>query len=275
MPRAAWCAECGRNVWLASDGRCQNGHGPESLGVPYDTPDPAAPPVTVESGASLYAPVVPSPVTAAPASVGTGVSSYALTLTPELTKHMGLRSGAFIIDYGLVTACNFAFGVVLAIIAGVLGTYTALPQLRPLAQVMGVAWLFAYFILAEGLWSTTPGKAMLGLRTISSRDGGRITWTQSVTRNLLLVVDLLFVGLVGLATANADEWRQRFGDRKAATVVVKAPRDQAIALDPSRPVDTRPTSQSSTPWLRWVVWGFVVLLAIIVLAGVSIALATM
>ena len=37
MPLAAWCSECGANVWVGPDGRCQNGHAAESLLHEYES----------------------------------------------------------------------------------------------------------------------------------------------------------------------------------------------------------------------------------------------
>ena len=36
MPQAAYCSECGTNVYVRADGRCPNGHGPESLSNHYE-----------------------------------------------------------------------------------------------------------------------------------------------------------------------------------------------------------------------------------------------
>jgi uncharacterized OB-fold protein len=36
MPQAAYCRECGTNVYVRADGRCPDGHGPESLSNYYE-----------------------------------------------------------------------------------------------------------------------------------------------------------------------------------------------------------------------------------------------
>jgi len=43
MPKAAFCSQCGENVYLNDDGTCPKGHGPEALSNSYDAPEP--PPV--------------------------------------------------------------------------------------------------------------------------------------------------------------------------------------------------------------------------------------
>lgn len=42
MPQAAWCSQCGTYVYVQPDGRCQNGHGAESLSHHYEAPEPGA-----------------------------------------------------------------------------------------------------------------------------------------------------------------------------------------------------------------------------------------
>lgn len=49
MTQAAYCSQCGTNVYVTPDGRCPNGHGPEFLSNFYETgeggaPAPEAPP---------------------------------------------------------------------------------------------------------------------------------------------------------------------------------------------------------------------------------------
>ena len=40
MPKAAFCSQCGENVYLSDDGTCPKGHGAESLSDYYDAPEP-------------------------------------------------------------------------------------------------------------------------------------------------------------------------------------------------------------------------------------------
>lgn len=62
MPEAAFCSQCGENVYLTDDGRCPKGHGPESLSQHYDVPAP--PPAdqgSVEEPAPAAVPGTPTP----------------------------------------------------------------------------------------------------------------------------------------------------------------------------------------------------------------------
>ncbi len=37
MPKAGWCAQCGRNAWLAEDGGCVDGHDASFVSNVYET----------------------------------------------------------------------------------------------------------------------------------------------------------------------------------------------------------------------------------------------
>jgi uncharacterized RDD family membrane protein YckC len=61
---------------------------------------------------------------------------------------------------------------------------------------------------------------ILGVRIIS-KDGGQASMAQLVIRWILLIVDDLFLGLVGLFTILLSRYRQRVGDHAAGTLVVR------------------------------------------------------
>ena len=59
MPIAAWCTECGANVWVGPDGRCQNGHAAESLLHEYESSPLPATPLPPQASDSSPRPVRP------------------------------------------------------------------------------------------------------------------------------------------------------------------------------------------------------------------------
>jgi uncharacterized RDD family membrane protein YckC len=65
----------------------------------------------------------------------------------------------------------------------------------------------------------TFGMQLLGLRVIS-KTGGPASMSQLLVRGILLIVDTLFFGLVGLITMVCSRYRQRVGDHAAGTLVV-------------------------------------------------------
>jgi uncharacterized RDD family membrane protein YckC len=79
----------------------------------------------------------------------------------------------------------------------------------------------AYWTVCERLWGMTIGKRLFSIRVVGP-EGGNPTWGQSLTRNLLRVVDAfpyLIPYLVGFVAAEGNDERQRIGDRVAGTRV--------------------------------------------------------
>lgn len=77
-----------------------------------------------------------------------------------------------------------------------------------------------YFIVMEATQGATLGKMALGLRVVKT-DGSPISWSESIIRNILRIVDGLFAYLVGAILIWSSPLRQRLGDRAAHTVVVR------------------------------------------------------
>jgi uncharacterized RDD family membrane protein YckC len=79
-----------------------------------------------------------------------------------------------------------------------------------------------YYIFAEGLTGTTVGKRMVGIRVVDE-DGAELDFGAAVIRNVLRLVDGLFVYLIGAIFAYSSPRGQRIGDRAAHTLVVRRP----------------------------------------------------
>jgi uncharacterized RDD family membrane protein YckC len=77
-----------------------------------------------------------------------------------------------------------------------------------------------YFIVMEATQGATLGKMALGLRVVKT-DGSPISWREAIIRNLLRIIDGLFLYLVGAILIWNSPLRQRLGDRAAGTVVVR------------------------------------------------------
>ena len=108
--------------------------------------------------------------------------------------------------------------IIIGVVAGILGAiFRNSPGLS--GGVTGLLTL-AYFIVLEATQGATLGKMALGLRVVKT-DGSPITWTDSLIRNLLRIIDGLFVYLVGAIFVWTSPLKQRLGDRAAHTVVVK------------------------------------------------------
>lgn len=80
---------------------------------------------------------------------------------------------------------------------------------------------FVYLVAMEATLGATLGKLALGLRVVKKDGTSPIGWPASLVRNVLRIVDGLFVYLVGAILVWRSSTRQRLGDRVAGTVVVK------------------------------------------------------
>jgi uncharacterized RDD family membrane protein YckC len=79
----------------------------------------------------------------------------------------------------------------------------------------------AYFTLLEGSKGQTIGKMITKIKVVAE-DGKPIDMNRSLVRNLLRIIDGLFVYLVGAILVWRSDKKQRLGDKVAKTVVVKA-----------------------------------------------------
>jgi uncharacterized RDD family membrane protein YckC len=84
-----------------------------------------------------------------------------------------------------------------------------------------VVYLWYWVLRPHSSNGQTFGMQLLGLRIIS-KDGGPASMTQYFIRAVLLIIDTIFFGLVGLITMAASRFHQRVGDHAARTLVVAA-----------------------------------------------------
>lgn len=127
-----------------------------------------------------------------------------------------LRIFACLIDYSVIYAFTFymifTFGE-----PNAEGNYSlnGLPALIPIGF-----WL----IMTVGMELTlgaTIGNYLAGLKAIPiQRDSLKLTFSESLKRHLLDLIDMFFFGLVGIITIKNTEKNQRVGDLWAKTIVV-------------------------------------------------------
>ncbi len=127
---------------------------------------------------------------------------------PPQPAPMGPRVGAAVIDIVILI-------VVSGILSGIFGTGGTAPVLLSLIVTFG------YFIGLEAANDgKTVGKMALGLRAVTE-DGQPLTWGTSAGRNILRIIDGLFIYLVGFIIAMTNDRRQRLGDMVAKTIVIR------------------------------------------------------
>jgi uncharacterized RDD family membrane protein YckC len=138
---------------------------------------------------------------------------------------LGIRSVAALIDSVVVSV--LWFGVIETWGTAPTSLDTTVWSTSPDKVVTGLpaflvfAFTAAYWIVPEWLFSVTLGKLLCGLKVVSA-DGKKISFAQSVRRNLLRVVDGFAFYLVGFIAAKLTPLHQRLGDLWANTLVVRA-----------------------------------------------------
>lgn len=141
---------------------------------------------------------------------------------------VGRRAVAKIID-GILIA------VVIGIVGGVLGgammssgdPTAAMGTLTTVQSILGIL-AFLYFVVMEALTGQTIGKMVMGVRVVRA-DGTPISWKEALIRNILIIIDGLFVYLVGAIFIWTSPLKQRLGDKLASTVVVRTGAEVAMA----------------------------------------------
>jgi len=137
---------------------------------------------------------------------------------------------AYLLDLAI---CYGAFAavaiVVLVITLGVSGASATTDSLGAgvgLLLVLAFAIQWVYFAVLESWRGTTPGKAALGLRVLTTT-GRPIGFREAALRNVLRAADALplpssagGLSMAGLASLAVTKHFQRLGDLAAATIVV-------------------------------------------------------
>jgi hypothetical protein len=111
-------------------------------------------------------------------------------------------------------------------------------ELSPVPSLLALGLALALLVVVQGLTSLTPGKALLGIRTVGE-DGRPPGIRRALGRWLLLIVDTApwFLPLVGLITVLTTVGHRRVGDMAAKTYVVsRADAGQPIVV-PGMPVE--------------------------------------
>lgn len=154
----------------------------------------------------------------------TGSATH-LSTQPDRTAVVARRVAQFIIDY-LITA---------VVIGGALSLFLFADTDRDGGvEPNGLFWLITAACIAIALgwslwvWVFRPvraggrsyGMQLLGIH-VERVDGQELTAGTMALRWLLLIVDSLVSGLVGLVTMVATERHQRVGDLVARTIVVR------------------------------------------------------
>jgi uncharacterized RDD family membrane protein YckC len=127
-----------------------------------------------------------------------------------------VRGPAFLID-------TFLVSVFAALILGGQATLTKVVLVTLAAE-------FVYFSVSEGVFGTTLGKRLFGLRVVRAADGRPCGPLAAVVRTLLRLVDNILFSVPGITAIISSPRRQRLGDRAAKTLVVSEVPEQLVKV---------------------------------------------
>ena len=151
------------------------------------------------------------------ADLGAGESAAA----PPVSAGFARRALARLID---LLVCSILGGAVAVLLLHLLGTDLALLPLG-VAEPARSPWvaralmMVSYHGIAESLGGATVGKLLLSLRVVGE-DGARPTLGRGLVRNVWVLLDGLFLGLVAYIAMRRSARGQRLGDRFAHTLVL-------------------------------------------------------
>ncbi len=129
-------------------------------------------------------------------------------------KGVGLRFVALLIDSVLIF---LGVGYIIATVTGGITAGGFNLEGGP-ALILFAIWAL-YYIILEGTIGGTLGKKILRMNIVKE-DGSHCGMQASIVRNVLRIVDGLFVYLVGAILIWKSPNKQRLGDRIAKTLIV-------------------------------------------------------
>lgn len=128
---------------------------------------------------------------------------------------IGIRLVSIIID-------NLIVGIIIGVIGSGIGFGMMTQRMVPwwIGLLYFVIYI-GYFTILEGSKGQTIGKMVTKIKVVRE-DGGPIDMNQALTRNILRIIDGLFVYLIGAILIWRSDKKQRLGDSIAKTIVIKA-----------------------------------------------------
>jgi len=143
------------------------------------------------------------------------------------------RAIARLIDFAIASA-PFLSLAMLFIFTGQIHSFPALQRFWLRAAVSfwaGIAWLILLaflFSYTEGRWGKTPGKWLLGLSVVDM-EIRHCGFKRALLRNILLLLDCLFGGMLGIICVAFSIHHQRVGDLVAHTLVIADAQTHALS----------------------------------------------
>lgn len=138
---------------------------------------------------------------------------------PEAEYYAGfwVRLGAYLVDWGIGSfVFAFLISFILAFLFGsAYGNFIASFS----DTLFGIGIFIIYKVVFLALFSTTPGKALYGLKVLRKDTQENVTWDMSVVRPFLQILSALVFG-IGYWNMNKNKCQQAWHDKQVNSVVV-------------------------------------------------------
>ncbi len=144
-------------------------------------------------------------------------------LDPLISAGFARRAGARAVDMLLTGLVGGAFAAMLLLALGAdEGMLTrGVPDAGFEMWLARTLMMITYHGVAESLGGATLGKLLFSLRVVGE-DGLPISLSRGLTRNVWVLLDSILFGLVAYIFMQRSAQQQRFGDQRAATLVLHA-----------------------------------------------------
>ncbi|OVE85959.1 RDD family protein [Natronolimnobius baerhuensis] len=129
------------------------------------------------------------------------------------------RALAWIVD-GVVSVIALV-AILVPLLALFAPSGMTLEDAEGIGSLVGLGFLFVYYIGTEAAWSQTPGKMVLGIRVVQT-DGRECSTGGAIARNITKILGgaALFPVLVAVLLILSTDDNQRLGDIFGETTVV-------------------------------------------------------
>lgn len=174
----------------------------------------------------------PLPAAAQPAQGSASAAAASAYATPEpQVQYQGvaIRFVALIIDGIILGLIDYILIFLFTGSATTIDTSTGAVSLGPAYPAyyvaLGIVLGLLYFTLLLGRYGQSVGMMAVKIKVVSEADSGPITYAAAFIRTILLYIDQIpyvIPYLLGAILIWTSDKKQRFGDRVAHTVVVKA-----------------------------------------------------
>lgn len=149
------------------------------------------------------------------------ISDTAAPSVPE-TRVVARRVAQFALDLAIVAAIGYLASELAAFLFADPAHGPTAPGSAVMSLVLAaVIWVGWFVVVPAATDGRTVGMRLLGLRVVRADDGGEPTAGQHVLRFVVLIVDTIGSGLVGLITMLRSQRQRRLGDMAAGTLVVR------------------------------------------------------